>query len=205
MRWSGRVPTPVDQPSVWWSLLIVAAAVIGGLAAAGLRHVPLLLAVLVPVGVGGITVYALAKWPAQQPAPPTPPLPAGPYPCEARPMPAPVSQAEAEDLVRLQPIVSRPATDGPWWQKADGPSALPSQDVLLGPAPNVVGYLDSALIAQCPDCGAFGLEAKRMQAPNRWGFRCESCDFTWPWQLGTPWPPVRVRPWRRKQSRRPAP
>jgi hypothetical protein len=207
MRWPGRVLAPDNQPSMWWSLIIVAAAVIGGLAAAALRHVSLLTAVLIPLGVGVITVYAVARWPGQQPVPPPPPAPPPlpPGPIEDRLVHAPVHQAETGDLVRLQPIVSQSATDAQWWQPGDGPPAPPGQDGLLRPAADLVGYLDSALVAQCPDCGAFGIEARRRQKSSRWGFRCESCEFTWHWQPGTPWPPVAVRPGRRKQPRLPAP
>jgi len=200
MRRLGRVLAPVEQPQAGWSLLIVAAAVIGGLAAAGLRHVSLLVAFLVPLAIGGLTVYALARFPGQQPVPSLPP---GPARHELRPVPAPVSEPETEDLVRLQPIGSRSATGAPWWQQADGSSAPPVQDVVVASACDVADYLGSALIAQCPRCGAFELEA--MSAGSRWGFQCECCDFTWDWQPGTPWPPVQVRPGRRRRSRPPAP
>jgi predicted RNA-binding Zn-ribbon protein involved in translation (DUF1610 family) len=120
-------------------------------------------------------------------------------------MSPPVSRAETKDLVQLQPIASPTATDASWWEKADGPPALSSQEVLVVPAPELASYLASALIAQCPNCGAFGLEASRLQAGDGWDFRCESCDFHWPWQPGKPWPPVGIRPGRRKQSGPPAP
>jgi hypothetical protein len=97
---------------------------------------------------------------------------------------------------------SRPAGQS-WWDAAAGAPPPPSSAAQRAPAPDLSTYLASTFIAQCPRCGAFRLDAQR--APNGWDFHCESCEYIWAWQPGTPWPPVRVMPGRRRESRPPSP
>jgi hypothetical protein len=203
MRWLSRSSARGNPPPVGWSLLILAAAVIGGLAAAELRHVPLLVALLVPLAFGSLTVYGLARWPERQGTPPRPPSPQSHQ--ESRPRPDAISQQETEARVWLQPIKPPSATDGPWWQKADGPAGPPSQEARLMPVPDLASYLASTVIAQCPHCGAFGLEVRPSPGGSSWSFRCHSCGHRWGWRPGTPWPPVHVMPGRRNAPRPPAP
>jgi hypothetical protein len=107
-----------------------------------------------------------------------------------------------ETVVQLLPLPPEPGRpgppDAPWWDSAQG-APSPSPGARRAPAPDLSTYLAATFIAQCPRCGAFRLDIHR--AADDWNFRCESCDYTWTWQPGTPWPPVRVRP----RERPPAP
>ena len=106
-----------------------------------------------------------------------------------------------ETVVQLLPLPPQPGNaeppDAPWWDSAQGAPPPPSPGARRAPAPDLSTYLASTFIAQCPRCGAFRLDIR--QARNGWDFRCESCGYTWTWQPGTPWPPVRVMPRGRKE------
>jgi len=243
-----------------WALLVIAAALIGGLAAATLVHTSVTIAVIVSVVAGGIAVLAVFRSPAQPPelragepededfgrypaprrrpaspaaqSPQSPQSPqslrapqaaraappasfASPGPDPTAPIPAgPHGQirggppAGTETVVQLLPLPPQPGNaqpppDAPWWDSAQGAPPPPSSGAKRAPAPDLSTYLASTFIAQCPRCGAFRLDIRR--ARNGWDFRCESCEYTWTWQPGTPWPPVRVMPRGRKESRPPAP
>ena len=219
--------------TVGWALLVIAAALIGGLAAAALVHVSLIIAVIVAVVAGGIAVavfrspgqprpvtYPAAGAPtaeaptagASAPAPAAPVTAAAPV-TRAAPATAPgpvtaVSPArEQTDIaVQLLPLpADNSSRSGPppaWWDAAQGAPPRSSQAAQRAPAPDLSTYLASTFIAQCPRCGAFRLDIAR--ARSGWDFRCESCEYVWTWQPGTPWPPVRVMPGRRKESRPPS-
>jgi len=228
---SAREPRPDGPSPVLWALLVIAAALVGGLAAAALVHVSLVIAVIVGVVAGGLAVAvfrtsgrATQRDPADAARPgPWPPADrngaslARPRPAPnddalvtpgAAPAPAP-APAPAETVVQLLPAQpgrghARPGADKSWWNEVQGaPPPPPSSDAQRGPAPDLSSYLGSTVIAQCPRCGAFRLDFRR--ARNGWDFRCESCEHVWTWQAGSPWPPVRVAPKRRKDSRPPAP
>ena len=210
-------------------MLVIAAALIGGLAAATLVHASVVIAVIVSVVVGGVVLLVAFRWPAQSPDPTAPqavppvalgtaapaPVPAtapAPVPATA---PAPVAAAgpdpvaagsaasrppepdgqARETVVQLLPLPPEPGRpgppDAPWWDSAQG-APSPSPGAKRAPAPDLSTYLAATFIAQCPRCGAFRLDIHR--ARNSWDFRCESCGYTWTWQPGTPWPPVRVKP-----------
>jgi hypothetical protein len=237
-------PDPLAQ--IGWALLVIAAALIGGLAAATLVHTSLTIAVIVSVVAGGIAVLAVFRSPARPPEPmagepgdedsgrypaprhrqapqavppasfaspapdptapdPTAPIPTAPIP--AAPIPA-ASDGQArggppgpEAVVQLLPLPPQPGhaepADAPWWDSAQGAPPSPSPGAKRAPAPDLSTYLASTFIAQCPRCGAFRFDIRR--ARNAWGFRCESCEYTWTWQPGTPWPPVRVMPRGRRE------
>jgi hypothetical protein len=53
-------------------------------------------------------------------------------------------------------------------------------------------FLDRALIAQCPRCGAFGVDVDNRAA--EWLFACQECRQRWTWRPGTAWPAVQIRP-----------
>jgi hypothetical protein len=134
------------------------------------------------------------------------PGPAGPRPGE----PDGLARGAHETVVQLLPLPSQPGgaagagpPDAPWWDSAQGAPPSPSSGAKRAPAPDLSTYLASTFIAQCPRCGAFRLDIRR--ARNGWDFRCESCEYTWTWQPGTPWPPVRVMPGGRRESRPPGP
>ena len=205
-----------------WALLVIAAALIGGLAAATLVHASLTIAVIVSVVAGGIGVVILLRSPARSPelmagdqedadtrrypvrGRPAPPVPQAPRAARSPSFPAdpvaPVSAgAPAETVVQLLPLPPQPGKvagsgppDAPWWDSAQGAPPPPSQGAKRAPAPDLSTYLASTFIAQCPRCGAFRLDIRR--ARSGWDFRCEACENTWTWQPGTPWPPVRVMP-----------
>jgi hypothetical protein len=245
---------------VGWALLVIAAALIGGLAAATLVHTSLIITVIVSLVAGGIAVLAVFRSPARPPQPmagereddkfgrypaprhrqasqtvppapfasaapdpaapvPAAPVPAAPVPAAqvpaapvpAAPVPAaqvPVSDERArggppanEAVVQLLPLPPQPGNaepaDPPWWDSAQGGPPSPSPGAKRAPAPDLSTYLASTFIAQCPRCGAFRFDIRR--ARSGWDFRCESCEYTWTWQPGTPWPPVRVMPRGRKE------
>ena len=60
-------PEPAGPAQVGWALLVIAAALIGGLAAAALVHTSLTIAVIVSVVAGGIAVLAVFRSPARPP------------------------------------------------------------------------------------------------------------------------------------------
>jgi hypothetical protein len=233
---------------------VVAAALIGGLAATTLVHTSKSIAVIVSLVAGGIAVLVVFRPPARRPeltngdpadaeldpystAPrrrvPPPGYDPRSVPAAARdpravppasfapgargsggPGPAgpDIPDGPARDtqeaVVQLLPLTQPGGAtgagppDAPWWDSAQGPPA-PSSGAKRAPAPDLSTYMASTFIAQCPRCGAFRLDIRRGR--NGWDFRCESCDYTWTWQPGTPWPPVRVMPGGRRESRPPAP
>ena len=216
-----RRPGPESPPAgpgqLGWALLVIAAALIGGLAAAALVHASLIVAVVVSVVIGAIGVVVLFRSPARSPeltpprtttmpraqarraAPPPEAYPPDPV-APATPGPAPAglnhggAPALNETVVQLLPLTP-PGTEGPadapWWDSAQ-PAPAPSAGAKRAPAPDLSTYLGSTFIAQCPRCGAFRLDIRRGRSV--WDFRCDVCEHTWSWQPGTPWPPVRVMP-----------
>jgi hypothetical protein len=213
--------------TVGWALLVIAAALIGGLAAAALVHVSLIIAVIVALVAGGIAVAVFRSpgrprpvaYPVAGSAAPAPAAPVGAAPVTAA---APVTRAapanapghvtagspareQTDTAVQLLPLPadnsSRPGPPPAWWDAAQGAPPPSSQAAQRTPAPDLSTYLASTFIAQCPRCGAFRLDIAR--ARSGWDFHCESCEYVWTWQPGTPWPPVRVMPGRRKESRPP--
>ena len=207
---------------------MIAAALIGGLAAAALVHTSLTIAVIVSVVAGGIAVLAVFRSPARPPelmageaededsgrypaarrrqAPPAAQVPTA-APDPVAPIPA-ASDGQArggppanEAVVQLLPLPPQPGNaepaDAPWWDSARMGPPPPSPGAKRSPAPDLSTYLASTFIAQCPRCGAFRFDFRR--ARSGWDFRCEACEYTWTWQPGTPWPPVRVMPRARRE------
>jgi hypothetical protein len=212
-----RGPQPDGPSPVLWALLVIAAALVGGLAAAALVHVSLVIAVIVGVVAGGIAVAVFrssgrpAQWPPAAPPASWPPADRDGSSAargSAVPPGSAGSPGPAETVVQLLPAQPgrghpRPGADQEWWNAAQGARPSASSDAQRRPAPDLSSYLGSTLIAQCPRCGAFRLDFR--QARSGWDFRCESCGHVWSWQPGSPWPLVRVAPKRRTQSRPPAP
>jgi hypothetical protein len=230
----GRRPTPDRRPNPAWSLLVIAVALIGGLAAAALVHESLVITVIVSVAVGAVTVLAVARWPGT-PAELTDGRPEGqersqrtrPFVEPSRPGPeytrvdprhgrtepehaGPGITERTESVVEVIPFSSRRDADRPpqpgakdWWQQPAGPPSPQRSGSRPAPAPDLSTYLNSAVIAQCPRCGAFDLDIDHNRDP--WAFHCRACDNTWAWRPGTPWPEVRVAPRLRRESRPPAP
>ncbi len=212
-------PSPVGPAQLGWALLVVAAALIGGLAAATLVHTSITIAVIVSVVAGGIAVLATFRLPARPPevraAQPPQALRAVPSASFASPAADPTAPLAAEPdgqarggppagnqtVVQLLPLPPQPGhaepPDVPWWDSAQATPPAPSPGAKRAPAPDLSTYLASTFFAQCPRCGAFRLDIRRGR--NGWDFRCEACECTWTWQPGTPWPPVRVMPRGRRE------
>jgi hypothetical protein len=215
---AGRAPLGPAQ--FGWAVVVIAAALIGGLAAAFLVDASLVIAVVVSVVIGVIGAVVVFRSPGRSPEltasrptatmPRTQPPRAAPPPESYPPDPvAPATQALPsagagpdglnrggapavnETVVQLLPLTPPGTGDAPWWDSAQGAPA-PSAGAQRAPAPDLSTYLASTFIAQCPRCGAFRLDIKR--ARSAWDFRCEACGHTWSWQPGAPWPPVRVMP-----------
>jgi len=242
----GRVPRRPGRPNTGWSLLIIAAALIGGLAGDRIEHASLVITVLVSLAVGAIVAFLVVQWPGQPleltggrpdgqerglPGRPSsePSRPESEYPRAnpelARGNPSQYSQtrvgprnagpeteypkpeipARSESVVELMQFSSQRDAGGPpqqgadWWQQPVGPPPSTSSAGRSAPAPDLSSYLDSAVIAQCPRCGAFDLDIDNRRDP--WAFRCRACGQTWAWQPGSPWPPVRVAPRQRGVTR----
>jgi len=220
-RKPGPEPAPAGPALFGWALVVIAAALIGGLAAAFLVDASLVIAVVVSVVIGAIGVVILFRSPGRSPeltsprtttmpralarreAPPPesyPPDPVAPVTAQAPALAGPdaahglnrgETAAVNETVVQLLPLTPPGPADAPWWDSAQGAPA-PSAGAQRAPAPDLSTYLASTFIAQCPRCGAFRLDIKR--ARSAWDFRCEVCGHTWSWQPGAPWPPVRVMP-----------
>jgi hypothetical protein len=237
-------PAQIGPAQIGWALLVIVAALIGGLAAATLVHTSLIITVIVSLVAGGIAVLAVFRSPARPPqpmagereeddfgrypaprhrqasqaVPPAPFASAAPDPtapaAQVPAAPVPAAQVPAasdrrarggppanEAVVQLLPLPPQPGNaepaDAPWWDSAQGGPPSPSPGAKRAPAPDLSTYLASTFIAQCPRCGAFRFDIRR--ARSGWDFRCESCEHTWTWQPGTPWPPVRVMPRGRKE------
>jgi hypothetical protein len=215
-----RGPGQSGPAQAGWALLVIAMALIGGLAAATLVDASLLIAVVVSVVIGAVGVVVVLRSPAREPeltGPRTATIP------RAHPRPAPTSTAASppdsdpvapvtarapapdgadglnrggapavnETVVQMLPLGTEGSPDAPWWDSAH-PAPAPSAGAKRAPAPDLSTYLASTFIAQCPRCGAFRLDIRRGR--SSWNFRCEACENTWTWQPGTPWPPVRVMP-----------
>ena len=186
-------PSPVGPAQLGWALLVIAAALIGGLAAATLVHTSLTIAVIVSVVAGGIAVLAAfrsparppelgAGGPAQAPQAPQPQRAArGAPPAQATQPPwadppAPGAQAVPPASFASpasDPTVPVPAeTDG---QARGGPPAGHQTVVQLLPLPPQPGN------AEPPDApwwdSAQASAARRVRAPS--GRPLRTCPPTW--------------------------
>jgi len=213
-RGGTRGPQDGRQKLVWAGLFLVA-SVVGGLAAGDLGHVPAWKAVLVSVAIAAVVTLVVEY--IMPPAKPTaieggrrggsPEMtaPGGAAPggqVSGNPGPVPRHPAPPLDpaVVRL---MQQPApSDNSWWQPGHGPASRTTKAEAPG-ARKLSSYMDAALIAQCPDCGSFRLDAQ--QGEREWHFRCQECRQTWNWLPGSPWPAVHVRPRLRKGQHRPQP
>jgi hypothetical protein len=216
-------PAQFGPAQIGWALVIIVAALIGGLAADRIGHASILVAVIVSLIVGALGVLWLFRSPARPPD-----LPAG-YP----------EDGQTRDLRvppdRYAPTVPRPKPDAQPAAPATLPPAAapaPAEPAAPGGPGTVVQLLpvsgqagaaadapwwDSAQGTPAPSAGAKRVPAPDLstylastfiaqcprcgafrldhrRARDGWDFRCEACDHVWTWQPGTPWPPVRVMP-----------
>jgi len=221
---SGQMRAPGDKrPDLIWSALIVAASVLGGVAATDVCHEYTSYAVGVSLLVAAVLVFSLyigwfdAMQPAPQdrgrPYPGAPPVGPG-HTAESRVPPGLSGGVQHDGLttpyepVREEPIqagvvrVVQPSGARPWWDDhAQGGSGRRGAGAPGPRAVDLSKFLDQALIAQCPNCGAFRVDYDNRAAV--WGFRCQECRQEWTWQPGTPWPAIQIRPTAR--VRRPPP
>jgi hypothetical protein len=205
-------PDGTRDPDGWgrdlvWSVLFLLAALVGGFAAADLWHVSTIRAaavsVLVAVVVTVVVHYTLPRSarndarPVGQPRSPRGiegsrgQAPGGgrrPAP-GIRPAPDPVA------VVRLMEP-QEPVTKSWWNQGEPTPAAGAAAAAEVPVNPDLSSYLDSALVAQCPNCGSFRMDTD--QTAPEWRFRCQECQQIWAWRPGSPWPAIQVRPRMRK-------
>jgi hypothetical protein len=100
--------------------------------------------------------------------------------------------------VRMMGLPTLATPEPSWWDKT-GP--VRKSQSKARPAPPLSSYMSSAVIAQCPRCGSFAIDADGR--PADWAFGCRACGHRWAWRPGTQWPTVEVRPGLRDERRRP--
>ena len=216
-------PRPQGPAQAGWALLVIAMALIGGLAAATLVDASLLITVVVSLVIGAVGVIVVLRSPAREPeltAPRTATMP------RAHPRPVPSSRAApppgSSPPDPVAPVTAQvPAPGGADGLNRGGAPAVNETVVQMLPLGTEgsadAPWWDPAHPAPAPSAGA-----KRAPAPDLstylastfiaqcprcggfrldirrgrsgWNFRCEACENTWTWQPGTPWPPVRVMP-----------
>ncbi len=216
-------PGPQGPAQAGWALLVIAMALIGGLAAATLVDASLLITGVVSGVIGAVGAVVVLRSPAREPeltAPRTATMP------RAHPRPVPSSRAapppDSYPPDPVAPVTAQiPAPGGAGGLNRGAAPAVNETVVQMLPlgtegSPDAPWW-DSAHPAPAPSAGA-----KRAPAPDLstylastfiaqcprcggfrldirrgrsgWNFRCEACENTWTWQPGTPWPPVRVMP-----------
>ncbi len=221
MRQPGRMRVPRERRrDLFWSALFLLASAIGALAAADIAHVSaftaLLAAVLVTAALTLLIYYGPLKQNEKDNADGAARHAAeqeryGLLPEDHRSglgerhretegtAPGPPEYVAAVRLMQMPPPVA-----SPWWQPGQTGQAAAGATAAEAPvAPKLSSYLDSALIAQCPNCGSFRIDAHQM-APQ-WQFRCQECRQEWAWRPADPWPAVQVRPHLRKGRQQPPP
>jgi hypothetical protein len=195
-----------------WSVLFVVAAVVGGLAAADLTRESTVVAVLFSLLVAAIMVIALYRGMFDQARPEVESQagqPRGAHRAEQGPPRQSAEPGAAQPgLVQPGPVqpgavqLVQPQAGGSWWEgrAPAGAAQRPAPAAGRRPVP-LSHFLDQALIAQCPKCGAFAVDVDNRAA--EWLFSCQECRQRWTWQPGRPWPAVNVRPEARRRMDRP--
>jgi hypothetical protein len=105
---------------------------------------------------------------------------------------------EAQPHVAEQVHMALPVPSVQWWGRGtpSAQEALAVPEARQVPPPELETYLQTSIIAQCPRCGAFHLDAEA--TPPGYRFGCRTCGSEWDWQPGQPWPAVQVSPRRRR-------
>ncbi len=215
-----------------WSVLLVVASVLGGLAAADITHESSVVAVLFSLIVGAIMVVVLysglldQRNPAAQrrAGPPAGHGPGGPAPGHALPpaggrLPGeatvplgPRDDAHAGERATLDPPVQPAAVrlvqsqaGGDWWEEhvAARSHGRPGRGSAQA-GPRKVDLSQFLDQAHIAQCP--NCAAFRVDVDNRaaeWLFGCQQCGQRWTWQPGTPWPAIHVRPDARGRANRP--
>jgi hypothetical protein len=117
--------------------------------------------------------------PAQSQLPQQPPQPAPPRPSQ---LTVPLAGGNA------------PSGGRQWWTERNSTATPRDGAMAVTDAPPLSSYRpQDALIAQCPRCGDFRIDAVRQGGDYAFRCRNERCANTWTWTPGTPWPAVVVR------------
>jgi hypothetical protein len=219
---SGQVPAPRSRRAraakrtsrdyradgIWIAGFVVA-SVVGGLAAAALTHLSTAVAVLAALVVAGVAAVALQAGVLDDRRPDGRRARHGGGGLVDQPDVPPETAANGPDVAQGSPMEwpwpLEAADHGPL--NAGGAQARPPVRVLQDPAVTnktrgmrLADFLGQAVIAQCPHCAGFRIDADT-RSPH-WRFACRACGWQWSWQPGTPWPEVHVRPEERRYSDR---
>jgi hypothetical protein len=219
-----RGPEPAGPGQFGWALLVIAMALIGGLAAATLVNASLVIAVVVSLVIGAVGVVFLFRSPAREPeltAPRTATIPrTQPHPGTLSRTAPPPGSYPPDPVAPVAPVTAQapaPGADGLNRGGAPAVNETVVQMLPLGTGGPDAPWWDSAQGAPAPSAGAKRAPAPDLstylastfiaqcprcgafrldirRARSGWDFRCEACENTWTWQPGTPWPPVRVMP-----------
>jgi len=213
MTMHGPRTTSPGPDSMLWALGILIASVAGGLAAAALVTLSSKwIALAVPAIIGPTIAQAVLNWRSRQTHEGETGLGSANGSVSSSGLPSDrhdgrygkhahqtgPAAADSPAMVQALPVPEASVAGTPWWEKSPTTPRPGRSSTELVDSPDLRTFLASALIAQCPNCGAFKLDIRR--GPRMWAFRCEECEHTWTWQSGTPWPAVRVAPRRRTRS-----
>lgn len=113
-------------------------------------------------------------------------------PAERQPVQAPVPVAGQPKPANTSPPQLRVVLDAPpsgqWWTRTS-PAALRSNGESPRPpaqARDLTGYVETARVVQCPQCGSFHIDVTRLA--GGYSFRCRAGEHAWQWQPGRAWP-----------------
>jgi hypothetical protein len=229
-RRQGEHQDAAKRNNLGWYGLFAVASLIGGLAASAVTHESVLASVILSLIIAGLASVLLSMGvfedsgkdgaepaagqgaqhrapPGTNQAPPNPnqarqPGPGQQLPTghgDTLPMTVPVRPGDPALVQLVQP----PGSEGGWWQGSGAAetasrSGRPVESRQL----SLSGFLDHALIAQCPRCGSFRVRSADNRSQD-WPFDCLECAHQWTWRPGTAWPPVQVRPRARRGQPRP--
>jgi hypothetical protein len=187
---------PTDRPAVILVVTILC-GLAGALLASGFLHVNVFLSVVVIDGGTALgAAIALLLTSARTVAAPIrrddPPPAWRPAPPQVA---APPTRQQPSHLA-LPLAGGKPASGRQWWTETN--ATAPKRDgataISAAPAPPLSSYrAQDAMIAQCPRCGDFRIDAARHGSDYAFRCRNERCGNNWTWTPGTPWPAVVVR------------
>jgi hypothetical protein len=193
------------RPELVWSALFLLSALVGGFAAADLAHVSTTRAVIISVLIAAVVTlvvhYGLPRS-ARNDA-----RPVGQH-TGSREVERPRGQAPggrgsdpsirpAPDQVAVVRVMQQQeSVTKSWWNPGEPRPTAGAAAAEVPVTPDLSSYLDSALVAQCPNCGSFRMDTD--QTAPEWRFRCQECQQIWAWRPGNPWPAIQVRPRLRK-------
>jgi len=204
----GRTATAEDHETATGFLVAatIVATVLGGILGVEVRsgwpaRSPLVILVLGLVALAGLAAIHLqtrgrsARWDHCAEVSSEDPAARGPGDT-ARPPQPPAATPEAPEpaATGAQVTIALPVPSGQWWDRgAPTPGPRSAGAAAAGvSAPDLETYLEASIVAQCPRCAAFYLDPEAV--PPGYRFACRDCGWTWEWQPGQPWPPVKVSP-----------